>query len=125
MNRLAKGIIKFKWVIIIAVIVLTGFLAYQIKDLKIDSDIISSLPDDDPAALLYKDIGKEFGGNDMGMIIIETDNVFKKEVIEYIKQIMSADIDIGITLCKKCDKEVHSEKGCRYIDLTKNSLCLG
>jgi len=42
-----------------------------------------------------------------------------------LNPIMSADIDIGITLCKKCDKEVHSEKGCRYIDLTKNSLCLG
>ncbi len=87
MNKLAKGIIKLKWVIIIIVIGLTAFLGYQIKDLKIDSDIISSLPDDDPAALLYKNIGKEFGGNDMGMIIIETDDVFKKEVIEYVKQI--------------------------------------
>jgi predicted RND superfamily exporter protein len=87
MNKLAKGIIKFKWLIIIIVIGLTAFLSYQIKDLKIDSDIISSLPDDDPAALLYKNIGKEFGGNDMGMIIIETDDVFKKEVIEYVKQI--------------------------------------
>ncbi len=87
MNRLAKGIVKFKWLIIVVVIALTAFLGYQAKDLKIDSDIISSLPDDDPAALLYKNIGKEFGGNDMGMIIIETDNVFKKEVIEYVKQI--------------------------------------
>ena len=87
MNKLAEGIVKLRWLIIIAVIVLTAFLGYQIKDLKINSDIISSLPDDDPAALLYKNIGKEFGGNDMGMIIIETDNVFKKEVIEYVKQI--------------------------------------
>lgn len=87
MNKLAKGIIKLKWLIIIVVVGLTVFLGYQIKDLKIDSDIISSLPDDDPAALLYKNIGKEFGGNDMGMIIIETDDVFKKDVIEYVKQI--------------------------------------
>jgi hypothetical protein len=87
MNKLAKGIIKLKWLIIIIVLGLTVFLGYQIKDLKIDSDIISSLPDDDPAALLYKNIGKEFGGNDMGMIIIETDDVFKKDVIEYVKQI--------------------------------------
>lgn len=87
MNKLAEGIVKLRWLIIVVVVVLTAFLGYQIKDLKIDSDIISSLPDDDPAALLYKNIGKEFGGNDMGMIIIETDNVFKKEVIEYVKQI--------------------------------------
>jgi hypothetical protein len=87
MNKFAKGVIKLRWLIIIIVVGLTAFLGYQIKDLKIDSDIISSLPDDDPAALLYKNIGKEFGGNDMGMIIIETDDVFKKEVIEYVKQI--------------------------------------
>lgn len=87
MNRLAKGIINLNWLIIIVVIALTAFLGYQAKDLKIDSDIISSLPDDDPAALLYKNIGKEFGGNDMGMIIIETEDVFKKDVIEYVKQI--------------------------------------
>ena len=87
MNKLAEGIVKLKWLIIIVVIVLTAFLGYQIKDLKINSDIISSLPDDDPVALLYKNIGKEFGGNDIGMIIIETDDVFKKAVIESVKQI--------------------------------------
>jgi hypothetical protein len=87
MNKFAKGIVKLRWLIIIIVVGLTAFLGYQIKNLKIDSDIISSLPDDDPAALLYKNIGKEFGGNDMGMIIIETNDVFKKEVIEYVKQI--------------------------------------
>jgi len=87
MNKFAQGIVKLKWLIIVIVIGLTTFLGYQIKDLKIDSDIISSLPDDDPAALLYKNIGKEFGGNDMGMVIIETDDIFNKNVIEYVKQI--------------------------------------
>ncbi len=94
MNKLAKGIVKFKWLIIVVVIALTTFLAYQIKDLKIDSDIISSLPDDDPASLLYKNIGKEFGGNDMGMIILETNNVFSKDIIESVKQITDT---LGVT----------------------------
>lgn len=87
MNKFAEKIVKLKWLIIVIVIGLTTFLGYQIKDLKIDSDIISSLPDDDPAALLYKNIGKEFGGNDMGMIIIETDDIFNKDVLNYVKQI--------------------------------------
>ncbi len=87
MNRLAEGIVKLRWPIIIIVVAITAFLGFQIKDLKIDSDIISSLPDDDPVALLYKNIGREFGGNDMGMIIIETNDIFKNEVLEYVKQI--------------------------------------
>ena len=87
MNRLAESIEKFKWLIIIAVIGLTVFFSYEAKDLHINSDIISSLPDDDPAARLYKEIGTQFGGNDMGMIVLETDDVFKAEVIQHIKQI--------------------------------------
>lgn len=87
MNKFAQGILQYKWLIIIVVLGLTAFFGYQVKKLEIDSDIISSLPDDDPVALLYKNIGKEFGGNDMGMIIIETDDIFNKEILEYIKQI--------------------------------------
>jgi len=87
MNRLAESIVKFKWLIIIIVLSLTIFLGYQINNLHINSDIIRSLPDDDPAALLYKEIGTQFGGNDMGLIVLETDDVFKAEVIQRIKQI--------------------------------------
>lgn len=87
MNKLANGIVKFKWLIIVVVIALTAFLGYQIKDVKINSDIISTLPDNDPIALLYKEVGEQFGGNSMGMIALETENIFTKEVLEYVKQI--------------------------------------
>lgn len=40
-----------------------------------------------------------------------------------VNPLESADVDLGITLCKKCDKEVHSEIGCRRIDLTMEYLC--
>ncbi|RLD48321.1 MAG: hypothetical protein DRI94_12720, partial [Bacteroidetes bacterium] len=87
MERLAKAIVKFKWLIIAVVLGLTGFFGYQLKNITINSDIISSLPDDDPAAKLYKNIGTKFGGNDMGMIALETDNIFTAEVLEHVKQI--------------------------------------
>ncbi|MCD6556353.1 MAG: RND family transporter, partial [Bacteroidales bacterium] len=87
MERLAKATVKFKWLIIAVVLGLTGFFGYQLKNITINSDIISSLPDDDPAAKLYKNIGTKFGGNDMGMIALETDNVFTAEVLEHVKQI--------------------------------------
>lgn len=87
MNRFAESIVKFRWHIIIAVVGLTIFFGYQVKDLHINSDIISSLPEDDPAARLYREIGTQFGGNDMGLIVLETDDVFTAEVIRHIKQI--------------------------------------
>ena len=87
MNKIAKAIVKLKWLIIAVVLGLTVFFGYHINDIKINSDIINSLPDDDPVAHLYKEIGKEFGGNDVGMIALETDNVYKTEVLEHVKQI--------------------------------------
>lgn len=98
MERLSEIIVKFKWLIIVIVIALTAFFGYRMGDLKINSDIISSLPDDDPTALMYKNIGKEFGGNDMGMIALETDNIFTTEVLEYVKQITdSLKVTTGIS----------------------------
>jgi len=87
MEKFVKGIIKLRWVIIAGVLVLTLLFGYQIKKITINSDILSTLPDDDAPARLYKDIGSQFNGNDIGMIVLETDNVFKTEVLQHIKQI--------------------------------------
>ena len=45
------------------------------------------MPDNDPIALLYKEVGEQFSGNSLGMIAIETDNVVTKEALEQVKQI--------------------------------------
>ena len=94
MEKLAYGILKYRWLIIVVVILITGITGYQIKNIKINSDIISSLPDDDPDAALFKKIGEEFGGNDMGIVILETDNIYKKEVLEHVQAITDTIRDI-------------------------------
>lgn len=87
MERFAQKIIKLKWVIIVSVIGLTLFFGYQIKHLTINSDILSTLPDDDPTGLLYKNIGAQFGGNEIGMIVLEVDDIFQTDVLQHIKQV--------------------------------------
>jgi len=87
MKKLADGILKLRWFIIGLVVALTLFLGFQIRDITINSDVITSLPDDDPDAVLLRRIGDQFGGNRMGMIILETDDIFKTEVLEHLKQI--------------------------------------
>ena len=82
-----KIILKIKWLIILLVLAITVFLALQIPSIRINSDVISSLPDNDPDAVLLKKIGAKFGGNKIGMIILETDNVFTTEVLEHVKQV--------------------------------------
>jgi predicted RND superfamily exporter protein len=87
MEKLAHAILKYRWLIIVIAVLITGILGYQIKYIKINSDIISSLPDDDPDAALFKKIGEQFGGNNMGIVILETDNIYKKEVLEHVQTI--------------------------------------
>lgn len=87
MESIYKAILKIRWIIILLVISTTVFFGYQITNIRINSDVISSLPDDDPDAVLLKKIGAQFGGNKMGMIILECDNIFTTEVLEHVRQI--------------------------------------
>ena len=75
MNRLAENIVKYKWLVLTTIFLITVFLGYQLKYTKVDSNIVNSLPKDDPVVSLFKEVGDEFGGNEMGMIILEAKNV--------------------------------------------------
>jgi predicted RND superfamily exporter protein/outer membrane lipoprotein-sorting protein len=98
MERLTKRIIQCRWVILGVVLGLTLFFGYQIRNISINSDILSTLPDDDPTGHLYKSIGNRYGGNDIGMIVLETDDVFQTQVLQHIKQITdSLKISSGVS----------------------------
>lgn len=84
-DNISKQILRFRWLIILTVILGTAFSAFQISKLSIDADVLSSLPDDDKHAVLLKKIGENFGGNRMGIVILETDNIYETKVIEHIR----------------------------------------
>jgi predicted RND superfamily exporter protein len=86
-DNITKKIIQFRWLIILGVILGTAFFAFQTTKLTIDADVLSSLPDDDKHALMLKKIGQNFGGNRMGIVILETDNIYQTSVIEHIRAI--------------------------------------
>lgn len=87
MIQFSEKILTFRWIIIALVFVSTIFFANQITKLSIDADILRSLPDDDLNAMLLKKIGKNFGGNNIGVIILETDNIYQTKVLEHIRSI--------------------------------------
>lgn len=87
MKTLTEKILAYRWVIISFVILSTAFAGYQITNLTIDADILRSLPDDDPDAALLKRIGENFGGNNMGIIILEADDIYNTRVLEHVRSI--------------------------------------
>ena len=84
MDNFSKFVINSKWAIIAVVSILTVFFAYQILSIKVDSNIVNSLPKDDPEASLFRAVGDRFGSNEIGMIIIKSDNVLMPNVLHDI-----------------------------------------
>ena len=87
MQAFSNIIVKFRWLVLIAVILLTAFFSYQFRFLEVDSNVIDALPKDDPIVQQFKEIGKRFGGTEIGMVIIESENVFRSEVLQHIEQV--------------------------------------
>ena len=84
MNTFSDFVIKSKWAIISIVTVLTLFFAYQLLSIKVDSNIVNSLPKDDPEASLFRAVGDRFGSNEIGMIIVKSDNVLMPNTLKDI-----------------------------------------
>ena len=87
LTKFSKNILANKWLIIVLVCLGTLFFGNELKKLQIDADIVKSLPDDDVDARLLKKIGENFGSNNMGVIILETENIYQPSIIEHIQLI--------------------------------------
>ncbi len=87
MEDLSGRIVKYRWAILFIVFLTTALLGYELQYVQVDSNIINSLPKDDPVVSLFEEVGEKFGGNEMGMIILESENVLLPEVLDDIQLI--------------------------------------
>ena len=84
MRKFAEFVIKYRIGIIIGTVIITAFMAIQLKNLEINSDILSYLPQTDPHVIQFNEVGDKFGGNSQAMIALETDDVFNFNTINRI-----------------------------------------
>ena len=89
MNKFSDLVIKYRKIVVFISLLITLILGYSLKELKINPDITSYLPKNDPTVKLFDYIGEEYGGNFLVMIALETDDVFNKETIERINYLTS------------------------------------
>ncbi len=85
----SRFVIKSSKIIILSTILITLVMGYFLKDLKINSDMISYLPKDDPDVELFNYVGEEYGGSALAMVGIETDDIFNKETIKKLSYLSS------------------------------------
>ena len=101
MDTFSNFVVKFRLLIIAVTVILTGFFAYQLQFLKVDSNIVDALPKSDSIVQVFKEVGNRFGSNEIGLVIIESENVFMPDALAHIKQISDSltEIDgvVGVT----------------------------
>ena len=87
MNTLSRTIIRYRKAIIIITILLTAVMAIFFKDLRVDPDVFNYLPENDPKAALFREVGDKYGGNYTGVIGLETKDIFNTATLEHIRQV--------------------------------------
>ncbi|MCE5301387.1 MAG: MMPL family transporter [Spirochaetia bacterium] len=85
MHGFSRFVYKFRMPILAVTALITVFLGYELATkIRINTDIISYLPDTDRAVALSNEIGDSFGSNELALIVVEADDIFNPEVIKHV-----------------------------------------
>lgn len=82
--KIAQSIIKFRIAIILAVSIISLFFAFFLRRVVVNADMASYLPKSDPAVKLLDYIGEKYGGNSLGIVVIQAEDVFNLKTIKSI-----------------------------------------
>ena len=87
MSGIAKGIIRFRWLIIVGFVAFAVFFGSRIPRAEIESDMKAMLPSDMESRLNTDQIDELFGGTEMLMVILKSEDVLNQETLMRAKEI--------------------------------------
>jgi len=112
MDKLAKWIIRWPWITLGILLLITGFFLAGIPQLQIDNSVDSMLPADHPARLLYDDVNDTFGGTDVMVIAVHSEDIFSEatltqviELTEAFQRLPGVDEVVSLSTAKRMDGE--------------------
>ena len=87
-QRIANFVIGWRFSILMAVIAITLFFAYQITKLRVFTDFGDLLPQSHPYVKIHNKFREIFGGANLLLISVEvkTETIFNKETLGKIKE---------------------------------------
>ena len=95
MLKLADFIIKFRWWVIAATLLITGFMGWiTIQTISLNADFSTYLSQDDPLVQEYNRIGEVYGSNSTGIVLITSDKIFTSETLGLINRLTEAYGDV-------------------------------
>ena len=119
MKKFSELVVRWRWAVIAIFLGLTVFMGMQMKNARFNPDLVTYLPEDMPSRVSQKGIEKIFGGTDMVMLVVKTDDVINAETLERVKSFSRAMKKIkGIekVMCLFELKQVRNEDDAMLVD---------
>jgi hypothetical protein len=111
---LARWVVRYRWAIVALFTVFTVVFIPPLRKIQLDTEMKNQLPKDLPTRQHLAEIEKTFGGTDMAMIVLDTDDILKTSTLERLKEMSSRfakipEFDGVITLFTA--KDLHGDMG--------------
>ncbi len=87
MSKIADGIVRFRWPIIFGFLALAVVFGLQVPKAEINSDMKSQLPPGMESRVNTDAIDEIFGGTEMLMVLVHSDDVLAPETLERVKNL--------------------------------------
>jgi len=119
--RTGSFLVRYRWWIIAASIIVSGFFALQIFRAKINPDLETYIYEKMPSRINTAMIEEIFGGDEMVMILFESKDVLAKKTLERVKRIdrqLKNVPGINETHSLFNAKNIKSEEGAMIVDPT-------
>jgi predicted RND superfamily exporter protein len=83
-------VIRFRLLILAAVVTVTALLGYRLRDLQQDENLLDFLPAEDPDIVLFRRVSAEFGGLDVAVVGVESPRLLTADGIEAVRRMTRA-----------------------------------
>ncbi|MFN5813793.1 MAG: RND transporter, partial [Bacteroidota bacterium] len=81
--KIAKGVLKYRWILLSALILFTSFMAFEASKVRMSYDFSRAIPTDHPKYQQYLDFKKTFG-EDGNLLTIgfQSSSYFTKDLFD-------------------------------------------
>lgn len=87
MEQWYRFIIHRPRLVLLLILLLTGFFAFHARHIQIDSSLDSLLPDNDPERQYYNDVVRLFGSENVAVIGLLADNIYTPHTLQKIQRL--------------------------------------
>lgn len=83
--------LKYPWQIIAVIAVFTGYLLWNAQNIKVEANTESFLKTGDPARVTYSEFRKEFGTDEVIVLVLRSDDLFN---VKFLQQLRALHFDL-------------------------------